>query len=106
MARDTLGLLDALELERSQILGLSMGGMIAQELAIAYPDRIDGLVLACTHPGGRKQIRPTPGVEELFKERIPDARLKVVPGGGHQILVERSKACNEAILAFFSEIDG
>jgi len=37
---------------------------------------------------------------KMHSERIPDARLRVIPGGGHQILVEQAEACNEAILAF------
>ncbi|MCB2192653.1 MAG: alpha/beta hydrolase [Deltaproteobacteria bacterium] len=70
MAGDTLALMDALSLERPIILGLSMGGMIAQELAINHPERLSALVLACTHPGGPNQVRPTTEVEELFKKMV------------------------------------
>jgi len=48
MADDTIGLMDHLEIEKSHVLGVSMGGMIAQELAINHPERVDKLVLACT----------------------------------------------------------
>ncbi len=48
MADDLAGLLDALELPRSHLLGLSMGGMIAQEFALRHGDRLDRLVLAGT----------------------------------------------------------
>ena len=52
MADDTIGLMDYLAIDRAHILGVSMGGMIAQELAINHPDRVNKLVLGCTLANG------------------------------------------------------
>lgn len=49
MADDTIGLMDSLCIEKAHIMGISMGGMIAQEIAINYPQRVKKLVLASTY---------------------------------------------------------
>jgi pimeloyl-ACP methyl ester carboxylesterase len=58
-ANDTLGLLDALGISKADVLGWSMGGFIAQQLAVTNPDRVDNLILYATSCGGPND-RPTP----------------------------------------------
>jgi 3-oxoadipate enol-lactonase len=51
MASDVVAVLDAAGIDRVHVLGASLGGMVAQELAITRPERVARLVLACTTPG-------------------------------------------------------
>ncbi len=68
MAGDALQVLDEAGVGRAHVLGASLGGMIAQELAALEPERVDKLVLACTTPGG-PDAPPLPAVTlKLFAE--------------------------------------
>ena len=62
MADDAASLMSALGIERSHVFGVSMGGMIAQEYVLAYPERVNGLVLGCTTPGAAHGASATPEV--------------------------------------------
>ncbi len=66
-ADDTVGLMDSLGISKAHILGISMGGFIAQELAINYPDKVDGLILGCTSCGGSKAVMMSEERIERFK---------------------------------------
>ena len=61
MVADTAGLMDALDLPWAHVFGISMGGMIAQELALQHPERVGTLTLGCTSPGSSRAA----GVEQL-----------------------------------------
>ena len=53
LAGDTIALMDRLGIEKAHILGGSMGGMAAQEIAIEHPERLDKLILSSTSAGGQ-----------------------------------------------------
>jgi pimeloyl-ACP methyl ester carboxylesterase len=55
-ADDTAGLMDAMGISLAHVLGISMGGMIAQELALNYPEKVQKLVLCSTACGGSKSV--------------------------------------------------
>jgi pimeloyl-ACP methyl ester carboxylesterase len=66
LADDALQVLDEAGVERAHVLGASLGGMVAQELAAAAPARVEKLVLCCTTPGGADTV-PMPEVTvQLF----------------------------------------
>jgi len=74
MAADVVGLMDALGIRRAHICGASMGGMIAQELALEHPERVTSLVLGCTTPGSVKAVGVTKlhGEIATFRETVGD----------------------------------
>ena len=55
-ANDTAGLMEAVGFDHANVLGISMGGMIAQELALNHPEKVDRLVLCATFCGGEKTV--------------------------------------------------
>jgi pimeloyl-ACP methyl ester carboxylesterase len=57
LADDTAALMDQVGFTSAHIIGVSMGGMIAQELVLRHPQKVRSLVLGCTTPGGPKAVR-------------------------------------------------
>jgi pimeloyl-ACP methyl ester carboxylesterase len=59
MAEDTVGLMDALGVKSAHLVGMSMGGMIAQEIAISFPQRVRSLTSIMSTTGNPKMPQPT-----------------------------------------------
>jgi pimeloyl-ACP methyl ester carboxylesterase len=74
MAADAAGLLDHLELPKAHTMGISMGGMIAQTLAIRRPDRVLSMTSIMSTTGNRKVGWPKPSVLPLLLRRPPRSR--------------------------------
>jgi pimeloyl-ACP methyl ester carboxylesterase len=81
MADDAIGLLDHLGIERAHIVGASMGGMIAQHLAMRYPARVLSMVSIMSTTGGRFVGQPKMAIIPLFLS---------TPSGGREGYVERA----------------
>jgi len=77
MAADTIVLLDHLGIESAHILGYSLGGLVAQEIAIRYPTRVRKLILASSVAVGGESERSTAGVQKALGLEAGSAEQRV-----------------------------
>lgn len=73
-AADALAVIDAVGWDSAHVLGLSFGGMVAQELAVTVPERVARLALLCTSPGGPMRSYP---LEDLAEMSVDDRKEKM-----------------------------
>ena len=88
MAQDSLGVLDALNIERAHVLGVSMGGMIAQRMAIAAPQRLRSLTSVMSSSGARGLPGPNASVRQALLRR---------PGGDTESILQHMLALYQLI---------
>jgi 3-oxoadipate enol-lactonase len=100
MAGDAVAILDAAGVDRAHLLGVSLGGYIAQEVAVTHPERVRKLVLVSTAPGGPNQYpMPARGVDAFARfplmEREAGLRLMVENSLGDHAVRERPELVDE-----------
>ena len=81
MAADAIGVMDEIGIERFHVVGMSMGGMIAQLLAIGYPDRVLSLTSVMSTTGHRKVGRPTAAILKYMMSRPAPSRADAIDTG-------------------------
>jgi 3-oxoadipate enol-lactonase len=77
-ATDALALLDHVGWDTARVVGISFGGMVAQELAVTAPDRVERLALLCTSPGGSLRSYPLHELEGLDPADRAEAYLPIL----------------------------
>jgi pimeloyl-ACP methyl ester carboxylesterase len=93
LAHSAAGLMDAIGVDHADVLGWSMGGFVAQRLAIDHPEKVRTLILAGTNPGGSRSVlgtkkaqridsKPNPTDEDILHELYPPGRQ----AEGHRFL--------------------
>lgn len=99
IARDLVDLLDVLALERVHVVGISMGGMIAQHVAMAAPERTASLTSLSSTTGRRGVGRPAQHVKWIFKTPLPtdhDPYLEYVRNHHVSITTDSSRDVDRA----------
>jgi len=72
IADDAATLLQGLGIEKAHIFGISLGGMVAQEIVLRHPQVVKTLVLGCTHCGGERVVWPSPEVVQILLARAQE----------------------------------
>jgi pimeloyl-ACP methyl ester carboxylesterase len=108
MAEDGLGLMDALQVQRFHVLGVSMGGMIAQHLAALAPQRVESLTLIMSSSGAQGLPMPSAALLQLLARREAPNREAALEQqadllaalGSPQVKDDRQELLEQAAIAY------
>jgi 3-oxoadipate enol-lactonase len=101
LAEDAAGLLEALEVDSAHVMGISMGGMVAQELALAHPEHIRSLTLGCTYCGGEGSLLTSEDVMRRLAEGMSSGDREVAVRTAWEVNVSPGFATDEDAYAKF-----
>lgn len=104
LAEDAAALLGALELDSAHVLGISMGGMIAQELALSHPEQIRTLALGCTYCGGEGSALAGEDVLRRLAEAMSSGDRALAIRASWEVNVSPSFAADDDAYARFVAI--
>lgn len=101
LAEDAVGLMEALDVDSAHVMGISMGGMVAQELALAHPERIRSLTLGCTYCGGEGSSFASEGVMRRLAAAMASGDRERAIRTAWEVNVSPSFAVGEEVYATF-----
>jgi pimeloyl-ACP methyl ester carboxylesterase len=104
LADDATALLDALAIESAHVVGISMGGMVAQELALAHPERVRTLTLGCTFPGGPEAKMTDMAVVGMLAEAVLSGDGERALRAGYEAMIAPEYAADPANYALYAEV--
>jgi pimeloyl-ACP methyl ester carboxylesterase len=104
LASDAARLLEALEIDAAHLLGFSMGGMVAQELVLAHPERITTLTLAGTYCGGPGSALATDRATRTLRDAVATRDREQAVRAAWLVNVSESFAANQQAQTQFMEI--
>jgi 3-oxoadipate enol-lactonase len=104
LAEDAASLLAALQIDSAHVLGISMGGMVAQELSLAGPERVRTLSLGCTYCGGPGSALMPPGVVQRLATAMMSGDRERALRAAWEANVSAATAADPGAYAAFLEI--
>ena len=106
LAGDAVGLLDALGIESAHVVGISMGGMVAQELVLQAPERVRTLTLGCTFPGGPEAAMTDMAVVGMLAEAVLSGDQERTLRVGYEVMIAPEYGAQEGAYELYSELAG
>jgi 3-oxoadipate enol-lactonase len=106
IAGDALGLLDALAIDSVHVVGISMGGMVAQEIVLSAPERVRTLTLGCTFPGGPEATMTDMAVVGMLAEAVLSGDQERTLRVGYDVMIAAEYGRQEGAYELYAELAG
>ena len=104
MAEDGAGLLAALDIASAHVLGISMGGMVAQELALGHPELVNTLTLGCTYCGGEGSSLAAPEIVQRLGQAMLSGNRELALRTAWEVNVSAKMAADADAYADFLDV--